>query len=296
MLARKLLEVSRGWQAVYAHWLVPSAVVSALMIGKRIPLVAIAHSGDVHLLRRLRLVSIVAAGLASVDAQIAFVSEQLRDLFLSDIGSRRLRQAVANRSIVQPVGVDVARFERASQRVERRPGRVVFVGRLVPIKGVDVLLGAAAKWRASELVIAGDGPDRQRLEEMTRKLGVASKVRFTGFARGEQRDELLASASAVVIPSIALPHRTEGTPAVALEAMAASAPVIASATGGLASLPVMRVAPNDPDALAAAVDRVLMGEEAQVSIQKAWVNRHNWPAFTARLETLLAAKRHRRTA
>jgi glycosyltransferase involved in cell wall biosynthesis len=133
---------------------------------------------------------------------------------------------------------------------------------------------------------------------MTRKLGVASKVRFTGFARGEQRDELLASASAVVIPSIALRHRTEGTPAVALEAMAASAPVIASATGGLASLPVMRVAPNDPDALAAAVDRVLMGDcsEAQVSIQKAWVNRHNWPAVTARLETLLAAKRHRRTA
>ncbi len=289
MLSRKLAEKSRDWDAIYAHWLVPSALASALVIGKRIPMVAMAHSGDVHLLRRLHLVSVLAAVLVRVDAQIAFVSQHLRDLFLSEIRWRRLRCAVAKRSIVQSVGVDVARFDRASQRIERRPGRVVFVGRLVPIKGVDVLLGAATRWRASELVIAGDGPDRPRLETLARQLGVASRVRFVGFVGNRRRDELLASASVVVIPSVPLPSRTEGTPAVALEAMAAGSPVVASATGGLASLPVVSVAPNNPRELAAAVDRVLEASRSkeQVSIQRAWVNNHDWAVVSARLEDLI---------
>lgn len=108
-----------------------------------------------------------------------------------------------------------------------------YVGRLVPEKGVAVLLGAShvLMQRGSRFCIRiiGDGPQRYELEEMTRKLGLSDRVEFVGSLAQNAVSDSLATAAAVVIPSI----WEEVAPLVALEQMMQGRLVIASDIGGL---------------------------------------------------------------
>src|SRR5262245_30119610 len=162
------------------------------------------------------------------------------------------------------MGLDVARFA-ALGRAPTTPPTIAVIARLVPIKGVDVMVAALPHLRTpARLVIAGDGPERARLER--------PGVTCLGAVDPAARDALLREASIVVVPSRVLPNgRTEGMPMIALEALAAGVPVVASAVGGLASLAAAtRVRPEDPIALAAAIDRVLAAppraEELRASV------------------------------
>jgi glycosyltransferase involved in cell wall biosynthesis len=84
---------------------------------------------------------------------------------------------------------------------------IVFVGRLVTTKGLRVLFEAAKilqeQNRPFELLVIGEGPERAALEQFARDSRIATQVRFAGCLDGEQVDQALAQASAVVVPSIA---------------------------------------------------------------------------------------------
>jgi glycosyltransferase involved in cell wall biosynthesis len=113
--------------------------------------------------------------------------------------------------------------------------KILFIGRLTEIKGVDVLLKAMSKIYGAPLLIAGDGEQRGMLETLAQSLSVNAK--FLGQIEATGRDRLLSSCAAIVIPSRVLADgRTEGTPVVCLEAMAAGLPVVASRVGGLAEI------------------------------------------------------------
>jgi len=259
------------WDAIVAHWLVPSAL--AALAGRR-PLIAIAHGGDIYTLRRLRLLRPVLAALARRGARLVLVSEQLR----------RVARAAApdlapwlDAALIQPMGIDVARFA-ALPRAPSDPPMVLVAARLVPIKGVDVAIAAMRHVAsAARLVIAGDGPERARL-------AATAGARFLGEVTTERRDELLGSASVVVVPSRVTPGgRTEGTPAIALEALAAGVPVIASAVGGLCELPGVRlVPPEDPRALARAIDQSIAAPPAAAAL-RAGVANLDWREVAPRL-------------
>jgi glycosyltransferase involved in cell wall biosynthesis len=270
-LATAVARRGRDWDLIIAHWLVPA--VAALAANK--PLLAIAHGGDVHTLRRLHLLAPTLRVLRG--AKLAFVSDELR--------------AIANApdAIVQPMGIDVEHFARLARprgaelpAIERNtePPLVVVVSRLVPIKGIDVLLAALPRLRTRvTVVIAGDGPERGRLEREA-----PSNVTFAGRIDAGARDELLRKASVVVVPSRVLPNgRTEGMPMIALEALATGVPVVASAVGGLASLvAATRVRPDDHVALAAAIDRVLTSPPRSDAL-RASVAHLAWPRVAQRL-------------
>jgi glycosyltransferase involved in cell wall biosynthesis len=228
---------ARAWDLIIAHWVVPSALAA---LAARKPVLAIAHGGDIHTLRRLHLLRPV---LRLMRARFAFVSEELLAI---------ARDAVPDLdAIVQPMGIDVAHFA-ALPRAPTTPPMILVVARLVPIKGVDVLMSARHLLRTpARIVVAGDGPERAALEQ--------PDVTFVGAVDAATRDRLFGEAAVVVVPSRVLPNgRSEGMPMIALEALAAGVPVIASAVGGLASLDAAtRVRPDDPVALAAAIDRVL---------------------------------------
>jgi glycosyltransferase involved in cell wall biosynthesis len=132
--------------------------------------------------------------------------------------------------------------------------RIGWVGRLSEEKGADVMIRALAALPADvQLSVVGDGIERRRLERLARELGVAGRLAW----HGTQPDAgLLASAFDV----IALSSRTEGTPIVLFEAMAAGTPVVATNVGGVPEVISERegllVPPADPAALARAIDAV----------------------------------------
>jgi glycogen(starch) synthase len=248
---------ARRWDAIIAHWLVPSAI-AALPSAR--PLTAIAHGGDVFTLRRLGLLGPVLRALHRRDARMVFVSAALRAI------ARDAAPALAgwlDRATVQPMGIELARFA-ALGRAPSDPPIVLVAARLVPIKGVDVAIAAMRHVRrAARLVVAGDGPERARLgaapDAHHRREVAAPHAQFLGEVTTARRDELLRAASVVVVPSRRLPGgRVDGTPMIALEALAAGVPVIASAVGGLVDVPGVRlVPPEDPYELAGAIDHVL---------------------------------------
>jgi glycosyltransferase involved in cell wall biosynthesis/ribosomal protein S18 acetylase RimI-like enzyme len=132
---------------------------------------------------------------------------------------------------------------------------VLSVARLAPDKGLANLIEAAAIMRSGErkfhVVIAGEGPARDQLEQLVRKLGLSDLVTFLGFR--EDVDQLLTAADMVVLPSL-----REGLSISLLEAMAAGKPIIATSIGSHRELVsqgeiAWLVPPADPMNLAGAI-------------------------------------------
>lgn len=109
---------------------------------------------------------------------------------------------------------------------------ILFVGRLVPEKGAQLLIEALPRILAvhprAKVVIAGQGPAGAELQNRAWALGVAHKVYFAGYIDDATRNALYKMAEVAVFPSLYEPFGI-----VALEAMVAGAPVVASGTGGL---------------------------------------------------------------
>jgi glycosyltransferase involved in cell wall biosynthesis len=153
--------------------------------------------------------------------------------------------------------------EPAPERGVEAATAVVFAGRLSPEKGVDTLLEAVGRLPADvRLDVAGDGPDRARLDRLAAHLG-DGRVRFLGRVDAETVDALISDAAAVVVPS----RWYENQPMVVLEAFARGVPVVASDLGGTPELvrhgsDGFLVPPDDPASLAAAL-RALVDDPAR---------------------------------
>jgi glycosyltransferase involved in cell wall biosynthesis len=177
----------------------------------------------------------------------------------------------ADKITVIPNGVDVERFETAKP-VDRREWRcaqsdvlIACVGRLSPEKGQEVLLEAfgllAQRHPAAQLIIVGDGLQRDRLRRLAEDFGIQEAVRWLG-TRSDVPN-VLAACDVVVLPS----HH-EGLPLVALEAMAAGKPVVATAIGALPTLiqegrTGRLVPPGRADALAVALEPLIADADAR---------------------------------
>ncbi len=138
-------------------------------------------------------------------------------------------------------------------------GPFLFVGRLVPYKGVEVLFEALARVPEASLVIVGEGPQKAALLALGRRLGILERVEFAGTLDEAGIATRMASARALVLPSV---DASETFGLVQLEAMAAGVPVIATdlPTGvpevGDPGRTSFLVRPGDSMALAAAMERL----------------------------------------
>jgi glycosyltransferase involved in cell wall biosynthesis len=161
---------------------------------------------------------------------------------------------------------------------------ILVPARLDPLKGHKFLLEAARSLEQIHVVLAGDGPERGRLEALVDELGLAGRVTFLGFRDDMQR--LLSCADVVVLPSLA-----EGLPLAALEAMAIGTPLVATAIGGTDEAIVdgvtgTLVPPRDPAALAAAIRGVFADPQGARRRAEAGVVR---AAKTFSVERMVAA-------
>ena len=211
---------------------------AAILSGSRRPLLAHTFHGHVlegyfgsaksalyrHLERRLgrRTDALIGVSQATVDDLV------------------RLGIAPADRFRVVPLGLDLSRLaaidraarERARAELGVASGEIVctFIGRIAPVKRVDVLLDSFAAAYAADsrlrLWIVGDGEERPRLEERAASLGLSGVVRFHGYRR--DLVPIWAASDIAVLSS-----RNEGTPVALIEAAAAGLPAVSTDVGGV---------------------------------------------------------------
>lgn len=204
-----------------------------------------AHTARVQLLPgRYRNATRARRALAHADLVVAYSAAVDRHLAANGMTRRR----------VIPLFATVAACAGSGHETRRR---VVFAGRLVAAKGVDVLIRAAREVDAT-FVVCGDGRLLAKLRGLARRLGVAERVAFRGWLTPEQLALELAEASVVAVPS----RWPEPFGLVGIEAFGSGRPVVASATGGIVEwledgVSGLAVPPGDAPALATALSRLL---------------------------------------
>lgn len=171
-----------------------------------------------------------------------------------------------------PNGVDLQFWSPAQAGGCTTPYSIVTVGRLVEVKGLDILLRAfrevSAKTPSARLTIIGQGPLEAELKRLSIDLGLDEKVEFAGHLEPLQLRRRLQAAEAFVLPS-----RSEGLPLSLIEAMACGLPCVGTAVGGvpevLTSGAGKLVPADDANALAQALIHVLENRAAHPRMRKA---------------------------
>lgn len=161
-----------------------------------------------------------------------------------------------------PNGIDCQPYQRYNRAAPDRetPLRLIYVGRLVPRKGllesIEALRLARGRGVAARLVLAGSGPEEPRLRQYVREAGLTREVSFVGPANGDHKARLLSQADVLLLPSY-----SEGLPYALLEAMAAGVVPVVTPVGAIPDVVTdgehgLLVEPRDAQAIADAVAKL----------------------------------------
>lgn len=170
-----------------------------------------------------------------------------------------------------PNGVDTE-FFTPSERKNRNRTRILFAGRLYVQKDLPTLLRASdflvKRGREIEVLIVGDGPERERLVSLVRQMGLLEVVNFRGWLDRTMMRSIYSEADVFVLPSI-----DEGMPNVVLEAMASGIPVVVTRVRGNVDLVEDGVngflfEPGDAEELKRLLEKVVDDEKLRVQIGK----------------------------
>lgn len=168
-------------------------------------------------------------------------------------------------------GVTPGKYVGTRSKEETSDVRLLFVGRLDPVKGLRVLLAAMHRLLPEiptlHLTLVGDGPDRANLEAEAASLG--DRVTFTGYLSQDAVAQKMQDSDVFVLPSFA-----EGVPVVLMEAMASGCPVIATQVAGVGELVEpgihgLLVAPGDLDALTDAIRTLALDPDRRQALAQA---------------------------
>ena len=146
---------------------------------------------------------------------------------------------------------------------------VGFGGRLVPEKGVDLLIAAAARYPHFRLVLLGDGPLRATLEGQAKQAGVADRVHFAGHIPSLEVPRWLPGLDVLALPSLTTKRWTEQFGRILVEAMSCGVPVVASNAGEIPRVVGdggIIVREGDAPALGAALDRLAKDPGARATL------------------------------
>lgn len=220
---------------IHAHFVIPTGLI-AVLIGRllRMPVIVQAHGSDLTQYAKLnRWLAWLSAFTAKQADHIIVVSDELSTILTEELG------VSADKISVRSCGVDMQHFrpiprDQARERLglSKQARIVLFVGALIPRKGIDVLLSAIAEMvehdSSLQLIVVGDGPVLEKLLTQTRELMHEKVVRFVGSKPNEELPMWYSAADIFVLPSL-----REGTPLALLEALSCEVPVIVSRAGGM---------------------------------------------------------------
>ncbi|MGY1624749.1 glycosyltransferase [Geodermatophilus sp. SYSU D00965] len=264
----------------------------------RCPLVVTVHCSVGHTVRgrSLRARLLRAAG-GRIERAVLRRADTVVVLTERAAAALRADGVPADRVVVVPSGFDPALFAAAHDDVFPAAGRprIGYVGRLAPQKQADLLVAAFGRMRQSaDLVVVGDGPDRDRVRALAASSPRADRITLAGFVAHTAVPAVLASLDVLVLPSA-----YEEMGSVLTEAMAAGLPVVASAVGGIPEVvrdggSGLLVPPGDVDALAAALDRVVADPRLRTRLAagaRARARDYAWPRLAARVAAVYARVR-----
>ena len=269
---------------IHAHWLFPQGLAAAFAAPARYAVTS--HGGDLYGLRGA-IFRLVKAGVARKARALAVVSRAMRAPMQALAGP-------AARIEVLPMGVDLTGRFCPDPRVPRRG--LLFVGRLVEKKGLDVLLRAlpaVVRQRPGlELTVIGEGPMREPWQALAASLGLTGRVRFLGARRSDELPAFYRAAEVFVAPFVrAASGDQEGLGLVLVEALGCGCPVVVSELPACADVHqgmegVLTVPPGDPEALAANLMLALQIRErlqtAVLAAQPLLRARFGWDAVASR--------------
>lgn len=302
-----------AYEAIYSHYWLSVAAGDRLAARWHVPHEAMFHTlGDV----KLRARASESERPERLEAERRLVHSLDRIVAATEHERQLLRQMFrvdARKVAVIPLGVDLGMFTprpqaEARARLGLDPARrfVLAVGRIEPLKGLDILIravgGLQARVPVGLLIIGGDGRaalEVARLESIAAEVGAGAAVRFLGPKPHDTLADWYAAADVVAVPSF-----YESFGLVAVEAMACGTPVVASRVGGLASTVVdgrtgYLVPWRCPEPFAERIELLLRNEPLRLALGAAGVERmraYDWSVVAARVGAATAAlvEEHRR--
>ncbi|QOZ77312.1 glycosyl transferase [Bradyrhizobium sp. CCBAU 53351] len=196
---------------------------------------------------------------------------------------------------VVPFGIDISGYDWPKiepHHVNDRGRLVLACGRLVPYKGFDVLIRAAAAYNF-EVWIVGEGTERPRLVQLIEELGLSERVRLLGSVKDCERIKLMCLADVFVMPSVTT---AETFGLVQLEAMAAGRPVVNTALDTAVprvarhGMEAITVPPGDAEKLGEAIDTLIRDPERRrrmgLAARNRALTRYSASAFKQGMETI----------
>ena len=209
-------------------------------------------------------------GVAFLQAYMPWLCREVDQVIAPSHGLRRVLEGFGVRSpiLVLPNGIDLEPFRQvgdpiAPETIGLQPGGVTLinVGRLGPEKNLTFLVrafaGVASAFPEARLVLVGDGPERDNLEDLVGRSGLRGRIAFAGLVDYAELPRYLAMADAFVTASV-----TEVHPLSVIEAMASGLPVLGIASPGI--------------------------EDTIEDGQTGYLSAHDLPAFTAKMARLVA--------
>lgn len=274
---------------VHAHWIIPQGVIARLL---RRPYLITSHGADLFALKGRAAISAKRYALAACRA-VTVVSEAMRQPATSL--SRTVKISVL------PMGVDLRTRFTPDPTVARDPCHLLFVGRLVEKKGVDVLILAlsevAAVHPAVRLTVVGHGPFLDAWQALASAEGVANRIDFVGPVGQPQLPALYRKASLFVAPfREATGGDVEGLGLVLVEALGCGCPIVTSDVPATRDVlqgvdGVATVAPNDvrelARALTSALSAIVSMTAGVVASRSVLVDRFDWNCVAKRYGDLL---------
>jgi glycosyltransferase involved in cell wall biosynthesis len=283
---------------IHAHWILPQGLIAILAkVFCRTSVVTTGHGTDVFALRGKLRNALKRLVITKSDAWTT-------NTWATALGAGT--NSSSPKAHIIPMGVDIELFAGGNREILRRELSdaeflVLFVGRLVEVKGCHKLLEAATLLPPSVAAhttfwIVGNGDQRPALENMAKNFGIENKVRFWGAISNQCLPDFYAAADLFVVPSTTgLSGNTEGQGVVLLEAFAGKACAVASRVGGVASIvddqtTGLLVEPGDAAALAAAIVRLHGDPDLRARLVKnAFVHvreKYPWAKIAGEFETL----------
>ncbi|HET59203.1 MAG TPA: glycosyltransferase family 4 protein [Chloroflexi bacterium] len=300
MSALKKLIYQENITIINSHWLLVQGLGAAMSKKKREMLhISTIHSSELTMLTRIPFGGSLARFVLKQADQTICVSERSK---------QRLEKAagIPVQAHIMPMGIDVTKFlpktpscvlQNSTSNLDSY--KILFVGRLIEVKGLIYLLQAlpAVKDQIGniELCIVGIGKLAEELKNQVERLGLHEQVKFAGYVPNEDLPSYYHSADVVVVPSmITDAGYEEGMPVVLLEALAAGCRVVVTRTGGAPELIQdgkngFLAEPADPTSLAQAICRALTTTEiSQVEYAaRETVKRFDWPIIASAYRNII---------